>query len=301
MTVNRTNAGIVIAAGLGLGLLSASSARAGQGVTLLNQDRRVTVTTTLDPVGVTASTPDAGPFVATATTLDTVAGTGGIVPVRGTGRIDCQLNPNSLRASGVVAGSGGIGAQGSVPEEGECNIDLRVTFVVTTPTAYSLIASARPAMDATDEFKIRLRDEDHHRDIVDISEGDPAADVVRTGVLQPGEYEVRYKLEGTFDGPEMSRAFGFALDFPGVSAADCNANGIDDYQEIVLSGVADANHNGRLDGCECLADWNGGGLSTQDVFDFVGEWFMGSADFDHDGGTSVQDIFAYLRAWFAGC
>lgn len=54
----------------------------------------------------------------------------------------------------------------------------------------------------------------------------------------------------------------------------------------------------------CAADFNNsGGLSVQDVFDYLGAWFSGAiaADFNASGDLSVQDIFDYLGAWFGGC
>ncbi len=54
----------------------------------------------------------------------------------------------------------------------------------------------------------------------------------------------------------------------------------------------------------CPADFNTvGGLTVQDIFDFLAAWFSVSpqADFNHTGGVSVQDIFDFLGAWFAGC
>ena len=54
----------------------------------------------------------------------------------------------------------------------------------------------------------------------------------------------------------------------------------------------------------CKADYNhAGGLSVQDVFDFLSGWFSGAAaaDFNGSGGTTTQDIFDFLAAWFAGC
>jgi dienelactone hydrolase len=53
---------------------------------------------------------------------------------------------------------------------------------------------------------------------------------------------------------------------------------------------------------ECHTDWNGaGGLTVQDVFDFLADYFRQSADFDGVGGTTVQDLFLYLAAYFDGC
>lgn len=54
----------------------------------------------------------------------------------------------------------------------------------------------------------------------------------------------------------------------------------------------------------CAADFNGvGGLSVQDIFDFLTAWFAGepAADFNDAGGVTVQDLFDYLSAYFTGC
>ena len=54
----------------------------------------------------------------------------------------------------------------------------------------------------------------------------------------------------------------------------------------------------------CWADFNGtGGISVQDIFDFLAAWFAGDAatDINAVDGITVQDIFDFLGAWFAGC
>jgi blue copper oxidase len=52
----------------------------------------------------------------------------------------------------------------------------------------------------------------------------------------------------------------------------------------------------------CPPDWNRDQqLAVQDIFDFLADWFGGSADFNRDGVTAVQDIFDLLNAWFEGC
>jgi hypothetical protein len=62
---------------------------------------------------------------------------------------------------------------------------------------------------------------------------------------------------------------------------------------------------------ECPADFNNvGGVTVQDVFDFLADWIsqssggpvnLASADFNGTGGVTVQDIFDFLAAWNAGC
>jgi hypothetical protein len=46
-----------------------------------------------------------------------------------------------------------------------------------------------------------------------------------------------------------------------------------------------------------------GGLSVQDIFDFLAAYFTQDpvADFNQSGTISVQDIFDFLAGWFAGC
>ncbi len=54
----------------------------------------------------------------------------------------------------------------------------------------------------------------------------------------------------------------------------------------------------------CRADFNQvGGVTVQDIFDFLSAWFLNapSADFNGAGGITVQDVFDFLSAWFAGC
>ena len=54
----------------------------------------------------------------------------------------------------------------------------------------------------------------------------------------------------------------------------------------------------------CLGNFNGtGGVTVQDIFDFLAAWFANDprADVDQSGTVTVQDIFTFLTAWFAGC
>lgn len=54
----------------------------------------------------------------------------------------------------------------------------------------------------------------------------------------------------------------------------------------------------------CAADFNAsGGVTTQDIFDFLASWFSGdvAADVNASGDVTVQDIFEFLAGWFQGC
>jgi hypothetical protein len=53
----------------------------------------------------------------------------------------------------------------------------------------------------------------------------------------------------------------------------------------------------------CAADYNADGVvTTQDIFDYLNDWFAGLPRTDiNGGGVSVQDIFDFLNNWFVGC
>lgn len=53
----------------------------------------------------------------------------------------------------------------------------------------------------------------------------------------------------------------------------------------------------------CIADFNNDQtVGVQDIFDFLGAYFVGDPSADiNGGGITVQDIFDFLTAYFAGC
>ncbi len=61
---------------------------------------------------------------------------------------------------------------------------------------------------------------------------------------------------------------------------------------------------GLASGFTCAADYNRiAGLTIQDIFDYIYDWFAATsrADINGSGSVEVQDLFDYLNLWFAGC
>lgn len=57
--------------------------------------------------------------------------------------------------------------------------------------------------------------------------------------------------------------------------------------------------DGRI---SCPANWNGDSqLTSQDFFDFTGDFFGGNADYNDDAVTTSQDFFDFIGDFLAGC
>lgn len=236
-------------------------------VTFQSQQRSISVATTANGATQMASAANLGPFVENVGLETLFQGATGTLTNGATGRIDCQIDPNSIRARGTFTVQGGQNDVG-VSHFGEADVDIQVTYVVVAPTAFSLMASPRPSLLPTDHFEIELKDVTRNVALFAIDETVPPQQVGVQGTLQPGSYQIKFKAESTGAGGPESRDFAFNLSFG------------------------------------CRADFDGSGeVTTLDVIGFVGAWLDGDlrADVDLQDGVAVADIFAFLNAWFAGC
>jgi hypothetical protein len=89
-----------------------------------------------------------------------------------------------------------------------------------------------------------------------------------------------------------------------IASASCTGNTV--AGAVFVSSAAACNAGTNTTTPCCYADYNKmAGISVQDIFDFLNDWFAGSkfAVIGGDGNTgtlNVQNIFDFLNAWFAG-
>lgn len=251
-----------------MSLLFCLASTAGADITLQAQERSITAATTSDGNVQTATAASFAPFVQTLNLSTTFVGPNGPVTNVAISRIDCQIDPNSIRARGNLTGAGGVLASTGEVETGDSKASVLITFQVNTPIEFNLTAAARPELHPTDSFIVEIKDITRNNRVFKVDSNDPPQMVNTSGTLQPGQYWMKYRIEVTFDDLPASRDFGFNLTLG------------------------------------CRADFNGiDGLSVQDLFDFLGSWFAVDqrADFDNSGAIEPQDILEYLNNWFAGC
>ena len=87
-------------------------------------------------------------------------------------------------------------------------------------------------------------------------------------------------------------------------SADCNADGIVDYGQILQGQLADVNANNVPDSCECLGDINEDGwVDGVDLGIVLASWSTESAgapaDLNRDGAVDGVDLGVLLGAWGA--
>ncbi|MBS0197060.1 MAG: NPCBM/NEW2 domain-containing protein [Planctomycetes bacterium] len=72
---------------------------------------------------------------------------------------------------------------------------------------------------------------------------------------------------------------------------------------LILDAAADADHDGILDSCQCVADFNqDGGVDGADVDAFFSAWqnSLQEADTNHDGGVDGSDVETFFQHWQGG-
>ncbi|HEX2837989.1 MAG TPA: hypothetical protein VHN77_07675 [Phycisphaerales bacterium] len=199
-----------------IALCAVSAARAD--IIYLTQERTIEAATTANAALLTQSAPDFAPFVATLTSSTTFQTPTGPATNTGETTIDCQLDPNAIRASGSLTGAGGLNINGLL-EAGEAAAFILVTFNITEATPFNLLCTPRPSSDPRDEFEIEITNLTTTTSIFRLTQDDPAQPVNINGVLQPGTYSLQFQVEMTVEALQSTQAFDFQFLVPSPASA----------------------------------------------------------------------------------
>ena len=87
-------------------------------------------------------------------------------------------------------------------------------------------------------------------------------------------------------------------------SADCNNDGLVDYGQILDGTLADSDHNGVPNACECVADRDGDGFVGASDLSIVLTSFgspkaVAAGDVNHDGVVNAADLGLVLNNWGA--
>jgi hypothetical protein len=201
-------------------VLASATACVHADVVYLTQERTIEAATTANAGLVTASAPDFGPFVEAVLSRTTFPTASGPADNTGESTIDCQLDPNAIRAFGSLTGAGGLNVNGQL-EAGEAAALILVTFSVASPTPFQILATPRPSDDPRDEWEIELENVQTGLQLFRIDETAPRQSVDVSGVLQPGTYSIQFQVEMTVEAAQVSQTFDFQFLVPapgGVAA-----------------------------------------------------------------------------------
>lgn len=186
------------------GTLVAAQTASGA-VIYTTQIRSVTAETGANMQVLTRSATNFERFAETAELSTTITGPGGnAIPNRALAGIDCQLDPNAIRAIGTLSAAGGLDIVGT-PTFGEAAAQLEIGFTLTEATQISILATARPSMDPRDRYVLKLSDT--NADLLDIDETMPAQEVNFTRLLPAGDYVFEFQVEYSLAGTELATAF----------------------------------------------------------------------------------------------
>ncbi|MFO0832736.1 MAG: hypothetical protein U0637_12955 [Phycisphaerales bacterium] len=208
----RTNAMAVLC-------LCGITAGAGADIIYQTQSRSITAASSANGGSLTATAPDFGPFIQTLVSSTTFNQQGGgTANNTGSSTIDCQLDPNSVRAAGHISGEGGTD-EGGGDVFGEGSVRIDVTFQIDTATPFNLFALARPGTSLLEEFEIKLKNLDINSDVFELDNTSPPEVVNFSGTLQPGNYRLRYIVETIITGPLQDNEFGLNFTVPAPGTA----------------------------------------------------------------------------------
>jgi hypothetical protein len=162
------------------------------------QQRTITAASLLTGATNTLTAPDFAPFIGTVNTdVPFLTPNGIAATTTAVSTINCFVDPNGVRAAGSLLAGGGVagGAGGPTQAFGEARAIVIVSFEITQATAFSLSCLPRPLLTPGDTFEFKFRGLHGGDTFIELSEADPAQAVNLTGILQPGEYELRYHVE----------------------------------------------------------------------------------------------------------
>ncbi|MEX2218551.1 MAG: hypothetical protein WD749_07280 [Phycisphaerales bacterium] len=183
----------------------------------LSQARAITAETTYNTTIQTLTAPGFGPFVESLnlSVPFPLAGGGTGVNAAATG-IDCQLDPNAIRISGSLAGSGGVAIVGGqpVPQAGEAGAEVGTTFRILAPTPISMIGTPRPSTNPGDRFQVKLENLTTQTVLFLLDETMPVQPVSFSGILPPGDYNFEFEAELRVDGPHSLAQYSLIVTVP---------------------------------------------------------------------------------------
>lgn len=214
------------AAAIALAICAWPCVQARADVTYLTQQRTIQASTTADGNLLTESAPDFTRFLRSllaSTPFPT--SDGGTGTNTGGTTIDCQLDPNAIRATGSLTGAGGLNISGNL-ETGEAAADILVTFHLAQATPFLMRCTPRPSTNPRDEFQIELSNLGTGATLFRLTQDQPAQSVNLPGVLDAGDYSLQFTVELSSSGPEQTQAFDFQFLVPAPGSAAVLGAGI---------------------------------------------------------------------------
>lgn len=197
---------------IGLGSALASSG-AHADIVFLTQSRTITAATTANADTLTSSAANFAPFVDDLQSTALFSGPLGVPRVnRARTTITSILDSNSIRTNTRFECEGGENDNGG-EELGDASLDILLTFTISESTEFNFFSSPRPNGMTTDEFEIEFKQ--IGGDDIYANHGDPNPQLVDiTGILQPGDYQLKVKVEFSANAPDQAAEYDFYLNVP---------------------------------------------------------------------------------------